>query len=369
MINIRSVLWISLWFILLIPCKGICFDTGEVVLITPEKVKNLAVLIAKTPEEWQQGLQGMDGLKEDEGLFFLFPREGIITFTTKGVTFPIDIILINKTGRVIKILENSPGDLNHASPLPIIAALEVKGGFCRENGVRAGSFIHTAGFRLIPKDKARPRQEDMKKVEAKLEENLEKYPDDPTVYEELAVFYTVSGQNKKAVEIYRKLLEMDSTASRLNGMGVALASMGHREEAEQYFIQALEKDPLFFRSYNNLIRISRARNDLDHAVSLLQEAIRTQPEFIEARLKLARLYLARGDFDAAEILIEETGNESKIRPEVIRLAGDIHLRKGEYQKAADNYLNYLEARPYDLHAPDLRVFIMVHKVKKAQMNQ
>ncbi len=365
----RLHLWILLFIILLIPYEGICFDTDEVVLITSEKVMTLSVRVAKTPEEWQQGLLGTSGLEENEGMFFLFPREGIITFTTKGVSFPIDIILINKIGRVVGMFEDAYGDLNHASPFPIIASLEVKGGFCKKNGVKVGNLISPTGFRLIPKDQARPRQEDRKKVEAKLRANLEKHPDDPAVYEELAVFYTISGQSKKAAEIFQKLLSMEASAKRLNGMGVALANMGRREEAEQYFLRAIEKDPLFYWSYNNLIRIYRHKGDLNRAVSLLQEAVRAHPEFLEARLGLARLFLASGDLNSAESIIQEPGNKTETLPEVVRMAGDIHLRKGNYKKAADAYVEYLRARPYDPHASDLRVFIMTHKLNKSRVKE
>ena len=362
--KLRLLLWFFLFSILFFPCNGICFDKDEVVLITAEKVMTLTVHVAKTPEEWQQGLSGRSDLKKSEGMFFLFPRESIITFTTKGISFPIDIILINKIGRVVGMFEDAYGDVNHASPFPIMASLEVKGGFCKEHGVKIGNFISPTAFRLTPQDQARPRQEDRKKVEAKLRANLETHPDDPAVYEELAVFYTVSGQNKKAAEMFQTLLNMEATAKRLNGMGVALANMGQREKAEQYLLRAIEKDPLFYSSYKNLIRVYGHADGLDRVITLLQEAVRGHPEFLETRLGLARLFLASGDLDSAESIIQESGSKIAPPPDFVRMAGDIHLRKGEYEKAADAYVEYLRSRPYDPHASDLRVFIMTHKLRK-----
>lgn len=55
-------------------------------------------------------------------------------------------------------------------------------------------------------------------------------------------------------------------------------------------------------------------------------------------------------------------DEEKKAPELIRLVGDIRLRKGEYKEAAGSFLKYLKARPYDAHAAELRVFIMVHMI-------
>ena len=103
----RYFLFSLLFVFHLLPCNGICFDTDEVVIITPEKVLTLNVRVAKNPEEWQQGLRGASGLQSNEGMLFVFPRESIITFTTKGVSFPIDIILINKSGRVAGVLPGS----------------------------------------------------------------------------------------------------------------------------------------------------------------------------------------------------------------------------------------------------------------------
>ncbi|PXF56990.1 MAG: hypothetical protein C4B58_11345 [Deltaproteobacteria bacterium] len=352
----------------LLPVRGLCFDKGQVAVFTPEKIYSLDVRLAKTPEEWRQGLLDSGDLKEDQGLFFIFPREGVYTFTTKGLKFPIDIILINKETRIVGIFEYAAGDKYYAFPLPVFTALEVRAGFCRKKGIKIGDLVKPKGFGLRPGATARPKQEEKKGVEKRLKENLERHPDDPMVYEELAVFYTLSGQDKKAVEIFKEVLKLGITAPRLNGLGVALAKLGDLEKAEKYFKKAIKEAPLFYGSYNNLARLYLQREELSEATALFQEAITLYPHYLEAYMGLTGLYLRTGDLRAAEILIKEAKENGLNAPEIIRLSGNIYLRQGRYENAANCYLEYLKARPHDEQATDLRAFILVHKIRPRQIS-
>ncbi len=361
---LRNLLCLLICLGVFTPNPAACLETGEVVIVTSEKMINLNVRKMITPEEWEKGLKGEKGLEDNEGMQFVFPREGVYTFTTKGVSFPIDIIMVNKTGRIVVIFENAKGDRNYATPLPILSAIEVKGGFCEKMGIKRGHGVYTKGAPLFPKDEARTKEEDRARVEKKLLENLKKYPKDTQVHEDLAYFYTISGMHKKAEKYFRELINIEPTAQRLNGLGVTLGNTGRIEEAEKYFMKTIEKDPLFFSSYRNLVRSYHRRGESDKALTLLHETLEKYPDFVQVRLSLARTYLANGELKAAEDLFGSLDNTED--PMMIRTIGDIHVRSGRLSQAAEAYKKYLAKRPYDPHASDLRAFTVVHLAKKEQ---
>ncbi len=316
--------------------------------------------LARTPEQWTAGPKGMK-LGARLGLLYVFPDEGARTFSTRDVAFPVDFLLINKHGRIVHVFEDAEGDRAHGVPHSIMAALEVEGGFCRENGVKVGDFIGSSEIDFAPKAAPLPKEKARSRVEAKLRENIARHPKNPDVYEALALFYAASGKSEAAVKLFERLLEMGTTAPRLNGLGAALVHAGRPEKAARHFQDAIALDPLLLSAYGGLIRTQRFQG-LDEVVSLLAKAVDEHPEFIDGRVALTRLHLAIGDPQSAMRSLENSENT----PEILRVLGDTHLRMGDFAKAAESYLKYLEQRPYDPHSRDLRVFIMVHKVKREQ---
>lgn len=64
------------------------------------------LFLARSLEERAKGLSGRVGLKENEGMFFVFPKEGLHGFWMKDMLFPIDILWLNKERKVVYIVEN-----------------------------------------------------------------------------------------------------------------------------------------------------------------------------------------------------------------------------------------------------------------------
>lgn len=72
------------------------------------------VEIADTPAKRTQGLSGREGLREGEGMLFVFDKPATYDFWMKGMKFPIDIIWI-RSDKIIGFEENISPD-NSASP-------------------------------------------------------------------------------------------------------------------------------------------------------------------------------------------------------------------------------------------------------------
>ncbi len=64
------------------------------------------VTVADTEAEREQGLGGRSGLDEDEGMLFIFDEDGQWGFWMKDVSFAIDIVWLDSSGKIVYIAEN-----------------------------------------------------------------------------------------------------------------------------------------------------------------------------------------------------------------------------------------------------------------------
>jgi uncharacterized membrane protein (UPF0127 family)/Flp pilus assembly protein TadD len=342
-----------------------------VVLVTPEQLVEIRVQLGRTPEEWDRGLRGAPPLGPDQGLLLLFPREEVRSFSTRDVTFPIDILLIDRNYRIVDILAGAQGDRTHASPRPVIAALHLRQGLAEEHQVGVGDYAMPRGFEIQAPGKkaASSSAEGNEAVERQLRQNVKKHPGDEEALEALAHFLAAAGKLSEAERLIKKLLAAQRTAERLSALGVVLAMSGRRDQALTKFREAIAADPSNPTGYLQLLRyqasVKVAGEVINEAVTLLKKAVEDDPKFTRGRLILFRLYLSEGRLDEAAALL---ANQERT-PDVIRALGDLELRRGNHLAAADLYLEYLKLRPYDLRGPELRAFITVHKVRAQKEKQ
>lgn len=106
--------------------------------------KTLKVDLALTPEAQEQGLSGRAGLKEDEGMLFVFNQAGQYSFWMKDMNFPIDIIWIGEDLRVVYIKKNAlPGSYPETYGPEGISryVLEVSSSFSEKNNLKEGDKV------------------------------------------------------------------------------------------------------------------------------------------------------------------------------------------------------------------------------------
>src|SRR3989344_4633932 len=70
--------------------------------------KNGQVLVelAQTPAAQQQGLSGRKSLGANQGMLFIFPQDEARQFWMKEMNFPLDIIWLNKEGKIMGLATN-----------------------------------------------------------------------------------------------------------------------------------------------------------------------------------------------------------------------------------------------------------------------
>ena len=345
---------------------GICSGDAEVLLITSRQSVALKVKVARTPEEWSRGLEGVESLEEDEAFLYLFPRETIFTFSTRDVGFPIDAIFVDKTGHVESMQENVHGDRNHASPSPHLAILQTRTGFCEKNKVEKGNLIFSEDINLKPRERTSNLEEEAAAARRLLEKSARALPRDPDAQFELAMFHSGRKDYLEAEKAFRRSLDIKSDVRALVGLGDALAGQGKPQEAQEQFQKAVEMDPSHMQAYTRLVRMLLVAKNNTKVVEMLEEAVRTHPDILELRLHLARTYLSTGDLDDAQKVLAPVLDDLALGPDARRVLGDVHLRRGEMEKAAECYIEFLTVYPSAPHAAELRTFILVHKVKVEQ---
>ncbi len=104
------------------------------------------VEIASTPEERSRGLMYRENLPGNEGMLFVFKEEGNYSFWMKNVLIPLDIIWIDKNGKITYIAENlQPNSGVHYETIkPSQRAkyvLEINGGLAAKIGLTIGDMV------------------------------------------------------------------------------------------------------------------------------------------------------------------------------------------------------------------------------------
>lgn len=109
------------------------------------------VELALTKKQQAQGLMHRESLDSDKGMIFFFPKESIRSFWMKNTLIPLDMIFIDKTGKIVHIHSNArPLDETHiTTPKPALAVLEINGGQSDKWNIKAGDKIIHPGFRNV----------------------------------------------------------------------------------------------------------------------------------------------------------------------------------------------------------------------------
>jgi len=101
------------------------------------------IMVAKTEEQRQIGLMFRREMAPDQGMIFDFFTPQPVAFWMHNTVLPLDIIFIDKTGRIINIAANAKpfDDTALPSDSPARAVLEINGGMAARLGIHPGDLI------------------------------------------------------------------------------------------------------------------------------------------------------------------------------------------------------------------------------------
>lgn len=118
----------------------------SVMIVTPNGPICFDVEVADTWLSRIRGLMFRDTLSENQGMLFRYDGETPVTFWMKYVRFPLDLIFISKTGRIVQIHQNAQPDdpTPIKSDVSVSAVLEIRSGTRRSAQITISDTIDVA---------------------------------------------------------------------------------------------------------------------------------------------------------------------------------------------------------------------------------
>jgi hypothetical protein len=152
---ILIALGLALLLTVLFMSPGGCRSTPNSGLRTVEMLiggRTFILEVADTDGDRQMGLMNRDALPAGHGMIFVFDRERPQGFWMKNTRIPLDILFLDKDGKIVSIHTMKPYDLNTTqSAGPAKYAIELNAGVASRLGLKPGDQLE------IPSSAREPR--------------------------------------------------------------------------------------------------------------------------------------------------------------------------------------------------------------------
>lgn len=118
-------------------------------IVTASGTHRFSVEVMRTDEQRARGLMHRRFMPEDRGMLFDFKREEPVSMWMKNTYLSLDMVFIDKTGRVVNVAENTEPLSERIIPsaAPVLAVLEVNAGTARRIGLKAGDHLRHSLFK------------------------------------------------------------------------------------------------------------------------------------------------------------------------------------------------------------------------------
>lgn len=170
------------------------------------------------------------------------------------------------------------------------------------------------------------------------------------VYSALGYTYEQGKDYKKAIEAYKKSLQLDpDNLDTQRSLAQNLMNDNQSEAALEQYKQIVEGDPHDAQSYQRIAEIYRRDGKFDMALDALRKAQAEVPDSQEIPYNIAVIYQAQGKFEEAENLLndllqksEKTDNnysagEKNNRAIFLERLGSVYRDSGKTQMAVDTF--------------------------------
>ncbi len=110
---------------------------------------NFSVEVMRTDEQRARGLMHRRFMAQDRGMLFDFKREEPVAMWMKNTYLSLDMVFIDKSGKVVNIAENTEPLSERIIPSagPVLAVLELNAGTARRIGLKPGDRLRHSLFK------------------------------------------------------------------------------------------------------------------------------------------------------------------------------------------------------------------------------
>jgi uncharacterized protein len=117
-------------------------------IVTASGTHDFSVEVMRTDAERERGLMFRRYLPNDRGMLFNFDVEQPVMMWMKNTFLPLDMIFMDRTGKVVSIAANTEPLSEHIIPSvePAYAVLEVNAGTAARIGLKVGDRVHNEIF-------------------------------------------------------------------------------------------------------------------------------------------------------------------------------------------------------------------------------
>jgi hypothetical protein len=118
-------------------------------IIGPTPTPQVKLELADTPAKAERGLMFRKDIPEGTGMWFIFAEDAERVFWMKNVSFPLDMLFIDASFTIRKIIKMVPPCIREPCPryysgTPVRYVLEVPGGYCQRRDVKEGQKVEYA---------------------------------------------------------------------------------------------------------------------------------------------------------------------------------------------------------------------------------
>lgn len=163
-------------------------------------------------------------------------------------------------------------------------------------------------------------------AEARLNTVLKREPNNLSALLLNARWLLHAGKREQALERAKRAVSIDARMAEAHYVrGLAEAQTRRSNDAIKSFSEVMRLNPRAVAAQVQLSRLHLARNSVDSAVLLAEEALKNAPDSIDALLALSRAWGVRGDFKRATATLAELKKQAPATAQVYALDGTLHM--------------------------------------------
>ena len=155
------------------------------------------------------------------------------------------------------------------------------------------------------------------------------------IHDRLGVNANNKGDYARAIESFKKLVDLNRTASSCYKLGVAYDNNGNLQEAIEAFRASIELDAAFLHAHYKLSDVYGRMENFGEAVRCLTRATEVDGQNAETFYRLGSVHNARGSYDDAIKAFNRVIELDAAHPGIHQSLGLAYENKGEHNRAIE----------------------------------